>query len=440
MIIQPAKKLYGNLRLPGDKSISHRAAMFSAIARGETEIRNFASSADCAATVKCLQNLCVEISVANSIVKVKGAGKNGLRASETALDCENSGTTVRLLGGILAGQNFVSTLIGDESLSKRPMRRIIEPLTKMGAQIEAARNCLPMTICGQKPLAAINYELPVNSAQVKSCILLAGLFADGQTTVRHQKSAMRDHTERMLRWFGVELEENFIETDDGVLHETTIDSGAELISPGVLSVPSDISSAAFFLVAAACLPGSEIKIENVGLNPTRAEIVKVLHGCGVSIEIAQSREVCGEPVGDLIVTGAPNLAVEKAETNVLRGGTIAGLIDELPILAVFGTQLENGLEIRDAAELRVKESDRIAATVQNLRLMNAEVEEFADGLCVRKSRLKAARVESHGDHRIAMAFSIAGLLAAGETEIIGADCVKVSFPEFFERLEELTAK
>jgi 3-phosphoshikimate 1-carboxyvinyltransferase len=442
MIIQPAKKLHGTLRLPGDKSISHRAAMFSALAEGETEIINFASSADCAATLNCLKNLGVQIEREGATVKIKGVGKTGFTAPEVSLDCENSGTTVRLLSGILAGQNFSSTLIGDESLSKRPMRRVIEPLRQMGASIEAENDRLPLTIHGKNPLDSIEYVLPVASAQVKSCVLLAGLNAAGKTKVQSPKSKVQDsnirnHTENMLRWFGVDVRDVFIETSDGFIFETSVDGNARLIANGTLNVPSDISSAAFFLVAAGCLQSSELKLENVGLNPTRTAIIKVLQSCGVQIEIENKREVCNEIIGDLIVKGGSQLALQTEGANLLRGEQIAGLIDELPVLSVFGTQIAGGLEIRDASELRVKESDRIAAVVENLKRMGANVTEFPDGLRVEKSDLRGAQIESYGDHRIAMAFSVAALFATGETEILGADCVKVSFPEFFDSLKSV---
>lgn len=418
------------MRLPGDKSISHRAAMFSALAEGETEIVNFASSADCAATVNCLKNLGVEIRRDGSNVKVKGAGKNGFTAPQNPLDCENSGTTMRLLAGILAGQSFISVLTGDESLSKRPMRRVIEPLEKMGAKIESVNDCAPLTIRGRNPLQSGFISSTVSSAQVKSCVLLAGLFADGKT-IFPEKVKTRDHTERMIEWFGVELFRNKTESGE----EIGIDGNQKLKANGTLNVPSDISSAAFFLVAAACLKGSELRLENVGLNPSRTAVLDVLQSFGAQIEIENKREVCNEPVGDLVVRGGGNLAPSEPQANILRGEIIANLIDELPILSVFGTQIEGGLEIRDAQELRVKESDRIAAVVENLKRMGATVEEFPDGLRVEKSNLKGATIESFGDHRIAMAFSVAALFAEGESEINGADCVKVSMPEFFDSLK-----
>jgi 3-phosphoshikimate 1-carboxyvinyltransferase len=437
MKINPAKRLSGTINLPGDKSISHRAALFSAMATGAARIENFASSADCASTLECLRDLGVEIRRENSTVYIEGIGKNGFQTPLKNLDCGNSGTTVRLLSGILAAQNFDAVLIGDESLSKRPMRRVIEPLTEMNARIEAAENRLPMTIRGTNPLKAISYQLPVASAQVKSCVLLAGLNARGKTTVVNPESknrivTSRNHTELMLEYLGADLREIFIETENGFVQEITIDGDSRLEARD-LSVPSDISSAAFFIVAATCLPGSEIVLRNVGLNPTRAAVLDVLQRCGANIEILDERENSREKIGDIRVSGGESFA-PKQGANVISGEIVANLIDEVPILAVFGTQLENGLEIRDAAELRVKESDRIAAVVENLRRMNARVEEFPDGLRVEKSDLKAARIESFGDHRIAMAFSVAALFAEGETEISGAECAAVSFPEFYEVL------
>ena len=437
MKIKPANLLDGTIVLPGDKSISHRAALFSAMAAGEARIENFASSADCASTLQCLRDSGVRIRREDSTVFVEGVGKTGFQQPLRDLDCGNSGTTVRLLSGILAAQNFDSVLTGDESLSKRPMRRVIEPLTQMGARIEAGENRLPMTIRGKNPLEAITYQLPVASAQVKSCVLLAGLNAAGKTTVRNPLSknrivTSRNHTELMLAYLGADLRENFVESETGFVQEITIDGGSRLAARD-LRVPSDISSAAFFIVAAACLPGSEIVLRDVGLNPTRTAILDVLRGCGARLEILDMREISNEIIGDIRVRGGENFAPQP-DANIISGEIVANLIDEVPILAVFGTQLDAGLEIRDASELRVKESDRIAAVVENLRRMKARVEEFPDGLRVEKSDLKAARIDSFGDHRIAMAFSVAALFAERETEISGAECAAVSFPEFYEVL------
>jgi 3-phosphoshikimate 1-carboxyvinyltransferase len=431
MKIQPAENLRGTINLPGDKSISHRAALFSAMAEGETRIENFATSADCASTLACLAQLGVRVMRENTTVFIKGSGKTGFQAAQNALDCGNSGTTMRLLAGILAGQNFDSVLTGDESLSLRPMKRVIDPLAQMDARIEATENHAPLKVFGKNPLRAISFEPKVASAQVKSCVILAGLNAEGKTSVL-EKTPTRDHTERMLRWFGVDLEE--ADTENGKL--ITVPGDARLTAKDLL-VPSDVSSAAFFLVAAACLKGSEIVLRSVGLNPTRNAIVKVLRSFGAVVEVLNEREIGNEPLGDLRVRGIGKLGSENS-SNILRGAIIANLIDEIPILAVFGTQLEGGLEIREASELRVKESDRIKSVVENLRKMNAQIEEFEDGFRVEKSELKGACVESFGDHRIAMAFAVAGLLATGETEIAGAECAAVSFPSFFEILQSVT--
>ncbi len=444
MKIQPAKSLRGKIALPGDKSISHRAAILSAMATGKTRIENFATGADCASTLNCLQSLGVEIKRENSTIFVKGVSKKGFQKSKTALDCGNSGTTLRLLAGVLAGQNFDSVLTGDESLQKRPMRRIVEPLTEMGAKIQAENNCAPLAINGRNSLESVIYQLPVASAQVKSCILLAGLNARGKTEVRSppitnyelQVPNSRNHTELMLQYLGAEIEENFVETENGFVHQVLLEGNSKLTANN-LQIPSDISSAAFFIIAAACLKNSEIVLQNVGLNPTRTAIIEVLRGFGAEIEVLYQREICNETVGDLLVRRRKNFA-PGVSSNIIGREIIANIIDEIPILAIFGTQIENGLEIRGAQELRVKESDRIAAIVENLRKMNADVEEFPDGFLVKKSNLKGAQLNSFGDHRIAMAFSIAALFATGETEIAGAECASVSFPEFFQVLRQIS--
>ncbi len=437
MKIQPADSLNGKIRLPGDKSISHRAAILSALAEGETRIENFASSADCASTLDCLRNLGVEIGKEDSTVTVKGVGKKGFTKPSAPLDCGNSGTTMRLLAGVLAGQDFDSILVGDESLSKRPMKRIIAPLELMGAKIEAEDNHAPLKIYGRNSLQPISYNLPVASAQVKSCVLLAGLNAVGKSIVLNPSSKFqtpnsRNHTELMLRYLGADIQEKFVETNGEFIEEISIGGGSILTAKDLI-VPSDVSSAAFFLVGASCLENSEIVLENVGLNSTRTAILEVLRRFGADIEILNQREICSEIVGDIRVIGHKNLSPET-NSNLVSGDIIANLIDEIPVLAVFGTQIENGLEIRGAEELRVKESDRIAAVVENLRRMNATVEEFSDGFRVEKSDLKGAKIDSFGDHRIAMAFAIAALLADGETEIGGAEHAGISFPEFFATL------
>lgn len=426
MKISSAAGLNGEVVLPGDKSISHRAAIFSALADGVAKISNFGTSADCGATVKCLQKLGVKIERDGSTLVVGGVGKNGLSAADGDLDCENSGTTMRLMAGVMAGQDFVSVLTGDESLQKRPMKRVIDPLVSMGAEIESSDGRAPLHIKGRNPLKAIDYEPVAASAQLKSCVLLAGLNAEGVTTVL-EKTPTRDHTERMFRWLGVEVEEEKLA--EGV--RLSVSGDAKLTARDI-SVPSDLSSAAFFIVAAAFLEGSELRMPNVGFNPSRKAVVDVLKGLGIDITASNEREVCNEPVADLIVKGS--VGGQKSELTTLRGRVIANLIDEIPILAVAGSQMKGGLEVRDAGELRIKESDRIAAIVENLQRMGADVEEFDDGFRVEGSRLKGAVIDSFGDHRIAMAFAVAGLFADGETEIIGAESAAVSFPAFFDEL------
>lgn len=445
MIIKPAKSLRGVLTLPGDKSISHRAAMIGALAQGKTLIENFATSADCASTLNCLEKLGVNIKREGVTVFIEGVGLDRLRETKEELDCGNSGSTMRMLAGILAGQPFTSKMIGDESLSARPMKRIIAPLEMMGARLETTDGHAPLIVRGHHPLKNVSYETPVASAQVKSCVLLAGLYAEGRTEVT-ETIQTRDHTERMLRWFGVNVEEEKLA--NGATKISV--EGLRQFNARDVFVPSDISSAAFFLVAASCLPESNLELKNIGLNPTRNAIIKAMIDLGADITIENEREQSNEIVGNIKVQSpkskvkSPNeeerTKDEGQKTNLLRGSVIAQLIDELPVLAVFGSQIEGGLEIRDAKELRVKESDRIKTTVENLRAMGADVEEYEDGLRVMKSNLKGAKVNSHGDHRIAMAFAVAGLFAEGETEIAGADAVAVSFPNFFELLESITER
>ena len=424
-----AKLLNGVVNLPGDKSISHRAAMLASIAVGETRIANYAASADCASTLGCMAALGVEMTRSGSDVLIRGVGKDGLRRADGPLDCGNSGTTMRLLSGILAGQPFETTLIGDQSLQKRPMKRIIEPLTEMGASVSSTDTRAPLVIGGRRPLNAIEYRPPVASAQIKSCVLLGGLFADGETAVL-EPIATRDHTERMLRWFGVN-----VTSENGRISV----SGDAVLTARDMVIPCDISAAAFFAVAAACLLGSHITMPGVGVNRSRRAILNVLQSLGARIEISTVSKVCNESVADIRVVGGLGSNAARA-IPVIRGEMIANLIDEIPILAVFGTQLESGIEIRDAAELRVKESDRIATVVENLRRMGAEVTEFDDGMRIERSNLHGAVIDSYGDHRIAMAFAVAGLFADGETEITNADCAAVSFPGFFEMLEAVTVR
>jgi 3-phosphoshikimate 1-carboxyvinyltransferase len=406
--------------------------MIAAIANGTCRIKNYSTSADCAATLSCLEKLGVRIEQKDNEVTVHGVGPNGLRQPEGDLDCGNSGTTMRLLAGILAGQNLSATLTGDESLRSRPMQRIIEPLEMMGAQIESAGGRAPLTVRGKNPLRGIAYELSTASAQVKSCILLASLSADG-TSLVHENQITRDHTERMLRWF-----EAPCASLKGDHRNDSISAGitgpASLCARDVF-VPGDISSAAYFIAAATLLPNSSLEVSNVGLNPTRTAFLDELRRMGFEITAVNQTEQNNEPSGNLHVNYR---SMQTAMLHVIDEASIPQLIDELPLLAVAGSQMEGGIEIRNAKELRVKESDRIAATARGLRAMDCEVEEFDDGLRVKgRTKLRGARVDSCGDHRIAMSFAIAGLVADGDTEIIGADCVAVSFPEFFALLESV---
>lgn len=452
MRIRPARRIRGNLRLPGDKSISHRAAILAALARGRSVIEHFSSAEDCAATLLCLQELGVRVEREGSTVQIEGVGLQGLRPTESELDCANSGTTLRLLAGALAGQNFNSVLNGDESLRARPMRRVIEPLERMGARISSDTGRAPLRIEGRNPLEAISYEMPVESAQVKSAILLAGLNAQGCTQVIARRDVTRDHTERLLRWLNVEVESRTIEGaraggDDDALEAIAIEGGVEFDARGGI-VPGDISSAAFFIAAAALLPGSQLKITEVGINPTRTRLLSVLCSLGADVRVKSIRENndFNEPFGEISVAGGSGLSsfADKqagALRLLLRAPLTAQMIDELPLLAIVGTQIPGGLEIRDARELRFKESDRISATAQNLRAMGADVEEHADGLTVlRRTRLQGAKINTHQDHRIAMAFTVASLLAEGESEIVDAECARVSFPEFFEMLESIVER
>src|SRR6266550_454197 len=425
--------------MPGDKSISHRAAMIAALAQGTSSIKNFSTSADCAATLLCLKALGVLIGKDDADLLITGVGTDGLREPKAPLDCGNSGTTMRLLAGILAGQNFTSTLTGDESLRSRPMQRIIEPLQMMGANISSRDGRAPLLIQGHRSLNAISYELLVASAQVKSCILLAGLSAEGRTEVIENQTT-RDHTERMLSSFGVQ-----IETGKSAHKEharfAAVNGPARLSARNVM-IPGDVSSAAYFIAAAALLPGSSLELSDVGVNPTRVLFLDQLRTMGLDVEITGALEDNSEPVGTIRVHGSRKQPSGKSDSPItIQGLEVAQLIDELPLLAVVGSQIEGGIEIRDAAELRVKESDRIATTAQNLRAMGADVEEFDDGLRVAGPvELRGAKIDPRGDHRIAMAFTVAGLLAEGETEIGDSECVAVSFPELFELLDSVVER
>ena len=413
--------------------------MIAAIANGTSHIKNYSTSADCAATLSCLEKLGVRIERDDQEVMIHGVGANGLREPVGDLDCGNSGTTMRLLSGILAGQDFESTLTGDDSLRSRPMQRIIEPLEMMGAKISSMRGCAPLRIQGQRPLKAIDYELLTASAQVKSCILLAGLSAPGKTTVI-ENEITRDHTERMLQWLDAPLETGHADREPEYARFTSVSGPIDLTARD-LSIPGDISSAAYFIAAAVLQRQSSLQISDVALNPTRISFLVQLRLMGLAIEIHNQRDESNEPVGEISAGRETSSLTQHNERIRLNGALIPQLIDELPLLAVVGSQLEGGLEIRDAKELRVKESDRIAATVAGLRAMGCEVEEHDDGLDVRgPTKLRGAQIDSRGDHRIAMSFAIAGLVADSETEIVGSECVAVSFPEFFDLLESVTER
>jgi 3-phosphoshikimate 1-carboxyvinyltransferase len=420
--ISPAPRVQGAVRLPGDKSISHRYAMLASVAEGASVIRNYSSGADCHSTLGCLRSLGIPVTVEDRTVTVAGRGLNGYLAPSADLDAGNSGSTIRMLSGLLAGQPFVSRLAGDESLSRRPMGRIMAPLAAMGARISARDGKFPPIEIHGGPLQPIDYTLPVASAQVKSCVLLAGLHAHGLTTVR-EPARTRDHTEVALREFGVDVESGPLSA--GV-------RGPARLQACELTVPGDLSSAAFFLVAAAILPGSSLVIENVGLNPTRAALIDFLVSCGASIRVLEMRLAHGEPSGDLLVQGGP-----------LKGGVIAGplaasLIDEIPVLAILGAASEEGLTVRDAAELRVKETDRIETVASNLRLLGARIDTTPDGFHLPgRQRLSGGVVHSHGDHRIAMAFAVAALRASSNVDIEGSEAASVSFPEFWATLRHI---
>ncbi len=397
--------------------------------RGSSEISNFSTARDCASTLACLRDLGISIESKNG--RLVFAGSKQMVAPRKPLDCGNSGSTLRILAGVLAGQNFSAELVGDESLSSRPMRRIIEPLELMGAKIEANDGKAPLIVHGTRKLTPITYKLPVASAQVKSAILFAGLNAAGRTTVI-ETSQSRDHTERLFNGFGVPVTTN---ADLSV----TLDGPARF-DGGSITIPGDVSSAAYFVAAAMLLPGSRLTIESVGLNPTRAAFLSVLSSWGADVSTTDLQTERNEPRGTINVRGGVSKTAAEAERTLSRS-MIPALIDELPLLAVVGSQIAGGIEIRDAGELRLKESDRLAATAQNLRAMGAEVEEFEDGLRVfGPAKLHGARIDSHGDHRIAMAFAVAALIAEGETEIAGSECVGISFPEFFRLLESVTQR
>ena len=420
--IPPARSVSGSITLPGDKSISHRYAMIASIAEGESRIQNYSTGADCHSTLNAMRALGVPVEQNGTDVAIRGRGLDGLRAPEADLDAGNSGSTIRMLSGILAAQPFSTRIGGDESLSRRPMARIIGPLSRMGASISARDGRFPPLEIHGAHLRPIDYLLPVPSAQVKTCVLFAGLYAEGETIVREPVRS-RDHTEIALREFGADLR---------LAAKTIALTGRPTLTARDLVVPSDLSSAAFFIVAALLLPGSRLVIRGVGLNPTRSTLLDFLAGMGAAIRITEVESRNGELAGELLVTASP------VRGGVIEKQTTAALIDEIPVLAVLGAASEEGLTIRDAAELRIKETDRIATVAENLRRMRVQVEELPDGLAIPgRQRFHAAELDSFGDHRIAMAFSIAALCADGESLIHGADAASVSFPEFFETLRRL---
>jgi len=425
LIVHPGGALCGRGRVPGDKSISHRALLLGALANGASHISGFLPSRDCLATLACLRALGVHVEAHDATtLTVRGRGLRGLQAPDAPLNCVRSGTTMRLLAGILAGQSFDCTLTGDPQLLRRPMRRITEPLRRMGAGIEATDGHAPLTIHGRR-LHGYDHTLAVASAQVKSALLLAGLYADGPTTVR-QLGPARDHTERMLAAMGAAIKTSG-------LNVTLVSSAA--LSPLTLRIPGDLSSAAFPLIAAALLPGSEVTIERVGVNPTRTGLLDVLRAMGAGVALEDEREQGGEPVADVTMRASDLTGVE------VSGHTVVRMIDEFPVLAVAATQAHGTTVVRDAAELRVKETDRIATAVAELRVLGARIEPRPDGFVVEgPTTLRGGVVDSHGDHRLAMALAVAGLVAQGEVTIENAECVPDSFPGFVEFMRSLGAK
>lgn len=423
MKFSKAAPLRGELTVPGDKSISHRSVMFGSIAEGTTEIRHFLQGADCLSTISCFQKMGVAIENSGETVLVHGNGLRGLRRPDTVLDCGNSGTTTRLISGILSAQNFDVTLTGDESIQKRPMKRIIEPLTMMGAAIESVRQngCAPLHIAGHA-LHGISYTSKIPSAQVKSAILLAGLYADGETRVT-EPYISRNHSEIMLRFFGADV------TTEGT---TAVIRPAKELFGRQITVPGDISSAAPFIAAALLIPGSELLLKQVGVNPTRDGILHVCRAMGADITLLNSRDDGGEPTADILVKSS------SLRGTVVEGAIIPTLIDELPLIAAMACFADGTTVIRNAEELKVKESNRLEVMVNNLTAMGADVTETADGMIIRGGKpLCGAVIDSRLDHRIAMTFAVTGLCADGETEILGAECVNISYPGFYRDLERL---
>jgi len=433
LIVQPGGPLRGQAHVPGDKSISHRALLLGALAAGDSRIRGFLSSGDCLASLGCLRALGIAVTASDGdVLIVHGRGLDGLQSPAAPLDCVRSGTTMRLLAGILAGQRFDCTLTGDAQLLRRPMRRVVDPLRQMGAEIADSDGHGPLIVRG-RPLRGCDHALPIASAQVKSALLLAGLYADGPTTVR-QPGPARDHTERMLR-AQIALRAPHTAALTCAAGAWTLDPAAiDHLGPLDLTVPGDISSAAFPLAAAALLPGSEVTITGVGVNPTRTGLLDVLRAMGAEVVVENEREQGGEPVADVTVRGAPLKSVE------ISGDTVVRMIDEFPALAVAATQARGVTVVRDARELRVKETDRIAAVVAELQALDARITPLPDGFVVEgPTVLRGAVVGSHGDHRLAMALAVAGLIAQGETRIEGAECIPDSFPGFVGVMQRLGA-
>ena len=450
IVVKPAGSLKGEITLPGDKSISHRALFISGLAEGESTVEGFQESDDCLSTLKALLSYGIEIKKEGSTVFVSGKGKSGFQEPSEIIDCRNSGTTMRLISGIAAGLPFTTFLTGDQSLKRRPMARIAEPLRLMGATVLTRSNGLPPLAITGGSLFGMEYRMPVASAQVKSCLLLAGLFASGMTTII-EPAQTRDHTERMLSYFGATLKySSSLPIPSPPAGESLFRSsplagevgwggksisilGGQRLSGRQIKVPGDFSAAAYFLAAGSIVPNAEILIKDVGINPTRTAFLDVLLKMGARIILQNRREENGEPVGDILVKSSGGL---KGVT--VSGSLIPNLIDELPLLAVAGLSAEGKTEVNDAAELRVKESDRIAATVSELRRMGAEIEEKKDGFVLfGPQKLKGERVHSHLDHRIAMSLTIAALAAEGNTQVEEFGCVNVSFPQFFRTLYQL---
>ena len=424
VVIRSARNVLGSMQVPGDKSISHRYAMLAALAAGRSRFENFAPGADCSSTLQCARRLgCTVERGSDGAVEIEGVGLR-LKAPDGALDCGNSGSTMRMLSGILAAQPFACELVGDASLSRRPMKRIIEPLEKMGARIASMEGHAPLHISGGK-LRGISYRPPVASAQVKTCVLFAGLLADGTTTVE-EPHPTRDHGELALRAFGAELERS---------HNAVSITGGQSLKPLQAYVPGDSSSAAFFLCAAAIFPESNLVIDGVLLNPTRSALLDVLAAMGSRVSMLRVEEQHGELVGTI------TLVPGKGRHVLIEGALTALLIDELPVLAAIAPSTDEGLEVRDAGELRVKESDRLSAVTANLRAMGAQVEQTNDGWRIPgKQKLHGAEIKSYDDHRIAMAFAIAALRAEGETVIHHPQCVAISYPAFFDDLERVVER